>query len=71
MAKQTMKLTVEGMSCQHCVHAVKTSVSALAGVESVEVSLEKKLVIVGFDPGKTGVKAITAAIENQGYSVVP
>jgi copper chaperone len=69
MSKQTLDLTVEGMSCQHCVHAVKSSVSSLAGVDSVEVSLEKKLATVSFDPGLTNLKAITAAIEDQGYSV--
>jgi copper chaperone CopZ len=52
------------------VHAVKTSVSALAGVDSVDVSLEKNLVTVGFDPGKTSLQSITTAIEDQGYSVV-
>jgi copper chaperone len=70
MAKETQNLNVQGMSCQHCVHAVKSSVSALAGVDSVEVSLEKKLVTVGFDPGKTSLLSIRTAIEDQGYSVV-
>jgi len=70
VAKQTQELNVQGMSCQHCVHAVKTSVAALAGVDSVEVSLEKNLVTVGFDPGQTNVQAIETAIEDQGYSVV-
>ena len=50
MAQQTSQLNVKGMSCQHCVHAVKSSVGALAGVDTVDVSLEKKLVTVGFDP---------------------
>jgi copper chaperone len=66
---QKLDLTVEGMSCQHCVHAVKSSVSALAGVATVDVSLEKKLATVNFDPGKTNREAITAAIEDQGYTV--
>ena len=61
---------VEGMTCEHCVHAVKSSVSALAGVDSVEVSLEKKLVTVGFDPEKANLQSIRTAIEDQGYSVV-
>ncbi|MBE3064154.1 MAG: heavy-metal-associated domain-containing protein [Spirochaetes bacterium] len=69
MAKQTMKLTVEGMSCQHCVHAVKTSVGGLKGVDGVDVSLEKSLVTVGFDPALVGLPAIKTAIEDQGYSV--
>ncbi|MGA2976455.1 MAG: copper ion binding protein [Spirochaetia bacterium] len=71
MAKEIQRLNVQGMSCQHCVHAVKCSVSALAGVDSVEVILEKNLVTVGFDPAKTSLHSITAAIEDQGYSVVP
>ncbi|MGO9310232.1 MAG: copper ion binding protein [Spirochaetia bacterium] len=70
MAKETKDLNVQGMSCPHCVHTVKTSVSALVGVDSVDVSLEKNLVTVGFDPGKTSLQAITTAIEDQGYSVV-
>jgi copper chaperone len=70
MSKQTQELNVQGMSCQHCVHVVKTSVSALAGVDSVDVSLEKKLVTVGFDPEKTSLQSIENAIVDEGYSVV-
>jgi len=69
MAQQTSLLNVKGMSCQHCVHAVKSSVGALAGVESVDVSLEKKLVTVGFDPGVTNLEAIKHAITDEGYTV--
>jgi copper chaperone len=70
MGKQTLTLTVQGMSCQHCVHAVKTSVGALNGVQGVDVSLEKKLVTVGFDPTLVAEPAIRTAIEDQGYTVV-
>ncbi len=66
MATQTMNLSVEGMSC---LRAVKTSVGALAGVSAVDVSLEKGSVSVGFDPALTGLAAIRAAIEEQGYRV--
>jgi copper chaperone len=69
VAQQILDLNVEGMSCQHCVHAVKSSVSALAGVAKVDVSLEKKLVTVGFDPGLTSIEVIKHAIEDQGYTV--
>ncbi len=71
MAIETKTLNVQGMSCQHCVHAVKSSVSALAGVDSVEVSLEKKLVTVGFDPSRSTLQEITTAIEGEGYTVAP
>jgi copper chaperone len=67
--KQTTALTVEGMSCQHCVHAVKGAVGGLKGVDAVDVSLEKKLVTVGYDPALVGLPAIRTAIEDQGYTV--
>ena len=71
MGTETQTLNVQGMSCQHCVRAVTTSVSALAGVDSVDVSLEKNLVTVGFDPSKTTLKSISEAIEGEGYKVIP
>jgi copper chaperone len=69
MGMVTEKLTVNGMSCQHCVHAVKTAVSGLQGVGSVDVSLENKVATVTFDPQKTGLPSIRAAIEGEGYTV--
>ena len=69
VAKQTMDLNVVGMSCQHCVRAVKTAVEAVSGVEKVEVSLERNLATVDFDPGVATLQMIKAAIEDQGYSV--
>jgi copper chaperone len=69
MAVKTVELGVEGMSCQHCVKAVKGSVGALPGVSSVEVSLERKRVTVGYDPVKVDLPAMKAAIEDAGYTV--
>ncbi len=69
MSKQKQALNVEGMSCQHCVHAVKSAVGGLAGVGGVEVSLADKLVTVDFDPGFVSLDSIKAAIEDQGYTV--
>jgi copper chaperone CopZ len=63
------KLTysVPGMSCSHCEAVVKTEVSGVPGVSSVEVDLEAKLVTVrgtGLDDG-----AIRHAIDEAGYDV--
>jgi copper chaperone len=69
MSKQKQALNVEGMSCQHCVHAVKSAVGGLAGVGGVEVSLADKLVTVDFDPELVSLDSIKAAIEDQGYTV--
>jgi copper chaperone len=57
--------TVPGMSCGHCVVAVRQEVERVAGVESVDVELETKEVTVrgrGFDDGD-----VRAAIDEAGY----
>lgn len=35
----TREYAVTGLTCEHCVHAVTTEVSALPGVENVQVAL--------------------------------
>ena len=65
---EKIKLSVEGMSCQHCVSAVKNAVGALDGVSGVDVDLEGKLVAVEYD--NTPPELIRSAIEDQGYEIV-
>jgi len=53
------------MHCAHCERAVKDEVGAVAGVESVDVDLESKLVVIhgeGLDDLQ-----LRAAIEEAGY----
>ena len=69
MTDQISSLSVEGMSCEHCVRVVKTSVGALAGVKTVDVDLSKGSVTIGFDPTLVGLPNIRTAIEEQGYTV--
>ena len=57
--------TVPGMSCSHCEHAVSSELLAVEGVESVDVDLATKLVVVR---GATlDDEALRAAIEEAGY----
>ena len=42
----TLTYTVPGMSCGHCKASVTEEVSAVSGVEAVDVDLETKLVTV-------------------------
>ncbi|HEU0304695.1 MAG TPA: heavy-metal-associated domain-containing protein [Gaiellaceae bacterium] len=61
----TLTYTVSDMSCGHCKAAVTEEVSQVAGVTSVDIDLETKLVVVhgeGLDDG-----AIRAAIDEAGY----
>ena len=68
MTSKTIK--VEGMSCHHCTEAVTRAVKALAGVERVEVSLQKKAAEVRYDESLLGEAELAAAIEGEGYQVV-
>ncbi|HET9828585.1 MAG TPA: heavy-metal-associated domain-containing protein [Nocardioidaceae bacterium] len=58
---------VTGMTCEHCVAAVTREVSALPGVESVEVDLAHGTVVVrGEQVSDEGVRA---AVDEAGYAV--
>lgn len=57
--------TVSDMTCGHCKQAVTQEVSAVEGVDSVEVDLDTKLVTVvgsSLDDAK-----LRAAIDEAGY----
>jgi copper chaperone CopZ len=57
--------SVPGMHCAHCERALKDELGAVAGVESVEVDLDTKLVRVsGHDLDDA---ALRAAIDEAGY----
>jgi len=62
-------LNIEGMSCSHCVQAVKKAISSVPGVKSVEVSLEKKQAYLDTD-GEVDPDLIKKAVEEEGYKVV-
>ncbi len=59
---------IEGMSCQHCVMAVKKAVEGLKGVQSAHVELGKAT--VKYEEGKVVPEEIERAITEAGYKVV-
>ncbi len=63
-------LKVDGMSCEHCVKAVKNAVGALSGINNVSVDLSAKTVEVEYDPQKSPLDKIKSEIEEQGYEVI-
>ena len=58
-------ISVEGMMCMHCVARVKAALEKVAGVESVEVSLERKNAIVRAD--LPSAEALVGAVKAAGY----
>ena len=64
----TTIVTVDGMTCGHCVSAVRSEVGKIEGVSDVSVDLPSgQVTIVGEqapDP-----EAVRAAVEEAGYEV--
>jgi copper chaperone len=61
----TATYTVPGMTCGHCEASVKEELSAVAGVESVDVDLRAKLVTIS--GSSLDDAALRAAIDEAGY----
>ena len=66
MAESTY--TVTGMSCDHCVAAVRGELHALPGVTGVDVDLAAGVVHVVSD-APLDTAAVHAAVEEAGYEV--
>jgi len=66
----TSTFQVQGMSCGHCVNSVQSEVSAIDGVTAVDVDLTTGQVTVTSDTPIDPI-AVTAAVEEAGYEVVP
>ena len=65
MTPNEHKYLVAGMTCDHCKIAVTEEVTKVAGVASVDVDLDSKLVrIAGDDVDEA---AVVAAIDEAGY----
>ncbi len=56
-------LTIVGMVCQSCAEAAKHTLERIEGVISAEADLQSGTATVVFDPAKTSVDTLAAAIE--------
>jgi len=64
-----IELSIEGMTCQHCVRAVRTALESVPGVRSAEVDLDKKRAVVELDEGAAQESELARAVERAGYHV--
>lgn len=61
----TATLTIGGMSCQHCVRAVREALEAVPGVTVARVEIGSAE--VSFDSNQSSADAIAAAVSDAGY----
>jgi len=66
---ETVRIGIDGMTCEGCVASVTRVLKALPGVEQVDVSLAAGSANVRYDAARTNVPAMRSAIEDAGYGV--
>ena len=64
----TTSWQVVGMTCGHCVSAVREELTAIDGVRSVDVELESGTVTV-VSEGPLEPRSVAAAVEEAGYQL--
>lgn len=62
------KISIEGMSCGHCVNHVKEALLELKGVSSADVSLEDKSAVIEVTEDVKD-EEINFAVDDAGYEV--
>jgi len=50
---QTVTFSIPNISCNHCVHTIRTEVSDLVGVTSVTANADTKTAVITFDSPAT------------------
>ncbi len=66
----TEQLNVSGMTCGGCVSNVSRALTAVPGVNNVDVSLPQHTATVKFDEGQTSIDAMRTAVRSAGYDIV-
>ena len=63
---EALHLTIEGMTCEHCVRAVDGRLRKTPGVEVEAVKVGSA--DVRYDPARTNVDVIADVIADEGYT---
>ena len=64
MSGKTIRLSISGMTCGHCVASTKKALQAVSGVASVEVDLEPGEAVI---TGTANSEVLIAAVIDAGY----
>jgi cation transport ATPase len=66
---QQVNLTVFGMDCAPCAHAIHVSMKGIQGVNTVDVDLNTGLVSIKLSPGNTAsMRQFNQAVERNGFT---
>jgi cation transport ATPase len=66
---QQVNLTVFGMDCAPCAHAIHVSMKGIQGVNTVDVDLNTGLVSIQLNPGNSAaMRQFNQAVEKNGFT---
>jgi copper chaperone CopZ len=68
VALQKAVFSVEGMTCSGCERVISQALHRVEGVAEAEVSYQKGLAVVTFNPEIIGLSDIEAAVRSTGYT---
>ena len=64
---ERVTLSIDGMTCGHCVRSVDQALKALDGVDVEQVAIGKAT--INYDPAAVSVDRLKDAVEDEGYQV--
>ena len=64
---KTTRLNVSGMSCGHCVEAVRKALTNRSGVRNATVNLDTGAAEVEYDESSVAPEQLVAAVRESGY----
>ncbi len=65
---EIVSFQVEGMTCASCVNRITQFLGKVEGVEEANINLASDMATVRFDPGRTDLPTLAAAVEAAGYT---
>jgi copper chaperone CopZ len=66
---ETLKLTVNGMTCGNCARSVERKLASIPGVAKAAVDLAGSSATVEYDPALAKPEAFAAAVRQLGFDV--
>lgn len=64
----TAVLKVSGMSCDHCVRAVREALERVDGVASARVDLEAGRAVIEYSEGSVTARSLAGVVMDEGYT---
>lgn len=66
---ESITLTAPDISCEHCQHAIESTIGKLEGVQQAKVDIPGKTVSIVYDSQKLSQTKIEETLDDLGYTV--